>query len=221
MLPAMLLRWSLTLYRAVNLMILTATMEEFDINGLQSVVAKPAGYYTSNEKSFYNLTLASGQPIQVWVEYDSVDKYMNVTMAPLHAAKPDRPLLSLVYDLSSVMDENVSIGCSASTGAVVSTHYILGWSFKMNGVAQGLDLSQLPKLPRVKRISHESRQGMREFVAEIVSIGRLRHRNLVPLLGYCRRKGELLLVYECMPNGSLDKYLFDKPSCTLDWNQRF
>ena len=46
----------------------------------------------------------------------------------------------------------------------------------------------------VKKVSHESRQGMREFVAEIVSIGRLRHRNLVPLLGYCRRKGELLLV---------------------------
>jgi serine/threonine protein kinase len=37
----------------------------------------------------------------------------------------------------------------------------------------------------VKRVSHESRQGMKEFVAEIVSIGRLRHRNLVPLLGYC------------------------------------
>ncbi|KAG7960732.1 hypothetical protein I3843_10G138900 [Carya illinoinensis] len=46
----------------------------------------------------------------------------------------------------------------------------------------------------VKRVSHESRQGMREFVVEIVSIGWLRHRNLVPLLGYCRRKEELLLV---------------------------
>ena len=47
----------------------------------------------------------------------------------------------------------------------------------------------------VKRMSHESRQGMKEFVAEVVSIGRLRHRNLVQLLGYCRRKGELFLVY--------------------------
>lgn len=73
----------------------------------------------------------------------------------------------------------------------------------------------------VKRVSHESRQGMKEFVAEIVSIGRLRHRNLVPLLGYCRRKGELLLVYEFMPNGSLDKYLHDTPKTTLNWNQRF
>lgn len=73
----------------------------------------------------------------------------------------------------------------------------------------------------VKRVSHESRQGMREFVAEIVSIGRLRHRNLVPLLGYCRRKGELLLVYDYMPNGSLDKYLYDQPTVALNWSQRF
>ncbi|KAF8779163.1 hypothetical protein HU200_002839 [Digitaria exilis] len=74
----------------------------------------------------------------------------------------------------------------------------------------------------VKRVSHESQQGMKEFVAEIVSIGRLQHRNLVQLLGYCRRKGELLLVYEYMSNGSLDKYLHceeDKP--TLNWAQRF
>ncbi|KAI6668424.1 hypothetical protein NL676_013546 [Syzygium grande] len=62
---------------------------------------------------------------------------------------------------------------------------------------------------------------MREFVAEIVSIGRLRHRNIVSLLGYCRRKGELLLVYDYMPNGSLDKYLYNQPKVTLDWRQRF
>uniref|UniRef100_A0ACD5UZM9 Uncharacterized protein n=1 Tax=Avena sativa TaxID=4498 RepID=A0ACD5UZM9_AVESA len=72
----------------------------------------------------------------------------------------------------------------------------------------------------VKRVSHESRQGMKEFVAEVSSIGRLRHRNLVPLLGYCRRKGELLLVYDHMPNGSLDKYLYDRSTRTLDWRQR-
>ncbi|KAG2632583.1 hypothetical protein PVAP13_2NG113000 [Panicum virgatum] len=74
----------------------------------------------------------------------------------------------------------------------------------------------------VKRVSHESRQGMKEFVAEVVSIGRLRHRNLVPLLGYCRRQGELLLVYDYMSNGSLNKYLYcedGKP--LLNWSQRF
>jgi serine/threonine protein kinase len=73
----------------------------------------------------------------------------------------------------------------------------------------------------VKRVSHGSTQGVKEFVAEVVSLGRLQHRNLVRLLGYCRRKGELL-VYEYMANGSLDKYLYgqdEKP--TLSWPQRF
>lgn len=79
----------------------------------------------------------------------------------------------------------------------------------------------------VKRVSHSSKQGMKEFVAEIVSIGRMQHPNLVQLLGYCRRKGELLLVYEYMSNGSLDKYLYshpqeadDKHNGTLNWVQR-
>jgi serine/threonine protein kinase len=74
----------------------------------------------------------------------------------------------------------------------------------------------------VKRISHESRQGMKEFVTEVVSIGRLRHRNLVQLLGYCRRKGELFLVYNYMPNGSLDKYIHcEGNTAILNWPQRF
>ncbi|EXB65273.1 L-type lectin-domain containing receptor kinase S.4 [Morus notabilis] len=73
----------------------------------------------------------------------------------------------------------------------------------------------------VKRISHESKQGLREFVSEISSIGRLRHRNLVQLLGWCRRRGDLLLVYDFMPNGSLDKYLFEDPKRILTWEERF
>lgn len=73
----------------------------------------------------------------------------------------------------------------------------------------------------VKKIAHDSKQGIKEFVAEAVSIGRLQHRNLVRLLGYCRRKGELILVYQYMSNGSLDKYLYDQEKPTLSWDQRF
>ncbi|KAL6846984.1 hypothetical protein ACP4OV_022837 [Aristida adscensionis] len=74
----------------------------------------------------------------------------------------------------------------------------------------------------VKRVSHESRQGVREFVAEIASIGRLRHRNLVQLQGWCRRRGDLLLVYDYMPNGSLDRHLFgdDLRAARLAWPAR-
>ncbi|XP_015874037.2 L-type lectin-domain containing receptor kinase SIT1-like [Ziziphus jujuba] len=73
----------------------------------------------------------------------------------------------------------------------------------------------------VKRVSHDSTQGMKEFIAEISSMRRLRHRNLVQLLGYCRRKGELLLVYDYMPNGSLDKFLFSNEKPILSWFHRF
>ncbi|XP_050290616.1 L-type lectin-domain containing receptor kinase IV.1-like [Quercus robur] len=73
----------------------------------------------------------------------------------------------------------------------------------------------------VKKVSHDSKQGMKEFVAEIISMGRLRHRNLVQLLGYCRRKGELLLVYDYMPNRSLEKFLYGNERTNLNWLQRF
>ncbi|GMY37377.1 L-type lectin-domain containing receptor kinase VII.1-like [Fagus crenata] len=61
----------------------------------------------------------------------------------------------------------------------------------------------------VKRISHEN-DGMREFLAEISSLGRLKHRSLVGLRGWCKReKGSFMLVYDYMENGSLDKWVFD------------
>jgi hypothetical protein len=61
----------------------------------------------------------------------------------------------------------------------------------------------------VKCISHEN-DGMREFLAEISSLGRLKHRSLVGLRGWCKRdKGNFLLVYDYMENGSLDKWVFE------------
>ncbi|XP_004492166.1 L-type lectin-domain containing receptor kinase IV.1-like [Cicer arietinum] len=285
-----------------------------DINDLKSANSTFAGYYNSDGK-FENLTLFSGYPMQVWIEYDGEKKKIDVTLAPIKVDKPKQPLLSLKKDLSPILNSSMYVGFSSATGSVYTSHYVLGWSFKVNGEAQKLLISELPKLPRfgekkedkiltvglplillslvfmitlgviylikrkkmfaeiledweheygphrfkfkdlyfatkgfrerellgtggfgrvykgvmpgskievaVKRVSHESRQGMREFVSEIVSIGRLRHRNLVPLLGYCRRKGELLLVYDYMPNGSLDKYLYNQPNVSLNWSQRF
>nr|VDD32821.1 unnamed protein product [Brassica oleracea] len=62
---------------------------------------------------------------------------------------------------------------------------------------------------------------MKQFVSEIVCMRSLKHRSLVPLLGYCRRKHELILVSEYMPNGSLDGYLFNHDKPTLPWWRRF
>lgn len=80
-------------------------------------------------------------------------------------------------------------------------------------------LPELGAQVAVKKIWHESGQGMKEFVAEIATIGRLRHPNLVRLLGYCRRRGELFLVYDYMPNLSLDNLLFNSETI-LTWPQR-
>ncbi|KAI9112329.1 hypothetical protein K1719_016852 [Acacia pycnantha] len=230
---------------------------------------------------FQNLSLASGLPMQVWVDYDGGKKKVSVTLSSINVNKPETPLLTLSQDLSQILTNPSYVGFSSSTGTLTGFHYVIGWSFRVNGVAQNLDTSKLPKLPRlggnkqsmvfligvplmslgilflvilsivyyinwkkkfseiveeweqdygpqrikykdlyiatkgfrerellgsggfgsvyketmsgskievaVKKVSNGSRQGMREFIAEIVSIGRLRHRNLVSLLGYCRR----------------------------------
>nr|CAB3455626.1 unnamed protein product [Digitaria exilis] len=287
-----------------------------DINSLISVNSTNAGYHAGDGAGdFHSLTLISHEAMQVWVDYDGETKKINVTLAPLNMDKPVRPLISTTHDLSTVIPDMAYIGFSSSTGLVNSRHYVLGWSFAMDGPAPEIDIAKLPKLPRefpkprskvleimlpiatavvvlfvgtvlvllrrrqlrytelredwevefgphrfaykdlfhategfknknllgvggfgkvykgvlpvskceiaVKRVSHNSKQGMKEFVAEIVSIGRMQHPNIVQLLGYCRRKGELLLVYEYMSNGSLDKYLYCQESnATLKWDQR-
>ncbi|PIN17078.1 Serine/threonine protein kinase [Handroanthus impetiginosus] len=282
-----------------------------DVNSLTSNKSAAAAYLGDNSAE-NSLNLKGSKPIVAWIEYDSAMNFVNVTLSP-SSSKPRTPLLSFEVDLSPILQESMYVGFSASTGLLASSHYILGWSFKMNGEAKSLELDSLPSVPgltkkkhtslivslpivgvvfiltsiliavltirkiknaevieaweleivphrykyqqlkqatrgfkgsellgvggfgrvykgtlpnpktevAVKRISPESKQGIREFMSEISSIGRLRHRNLVQLLGWCRRGGDLLLVYDFMPNGSLDKFLFDEPKCVLSWEQRF
>ncbi|EMS62611.1 L-type lectin-domain containing receptor kinase IV.2 [Triticum urartu] len=268
-----------------------------------------AGYYDDVTGLFQNLTLINGEAMQVWVDYDGRATVITVTIAPLGLAKPKKPLLHTIIDLSGVAQSTAYVGFS-SAGMPRTKYFVLGWSFALDGSAPVLDISTLPNLPpapvldisvlpalqqpgatqvgigtyifvrqrlkysevhedwevpfgpnrfsykelfhategfsdknllgrggfgsvykgvlrkpdmevAVKRMSHDSRQGVKEFIAEVVSIGRLRHRNLTQLLGYCRCKGELLLVYEYMANGSLDKYLHNRNGLVLDWPQRY
>ncbi|KAH1084010.1 hypothetical protein J1N35_023771 [Gossypium stocksii] len=72
----------------------------------------------------------------------------------------------------------------------------------------------------VKRIAKASKQGIKEYASEVKIISQLRHKNLVKLIGQCHEKGELILVYELMANGSLDSHLF-KGKTLLTWEVRF
>ncbi|KAH9701389.1 hypothetical protein KPL71_024979 [Citrus sinensis] len=309
---------------------LNGTHVGIDVNSLISYDSAPAAYF-SDEGSYISLDLQSGNPMQIWIDYNGEETLLNVTLAPIRVSKPNRPLLSTPLDLSQILLDTMFVGFSASTGILESNQYILGWSFSRSGEAQNLDISKLPILPpppsltpsasfssfapspekamekgrgpiiivfpivavfavalitisgaiyivqkkkyeevyedwereygpqrfsykdlykatkgfkeligkggfgkvykgvlstsglpiAVKKISHDSEQGMKEFVSEIVSMGALRHRNLVQLHGYCRRKQELLLVYNYMHNKSLDTILHSSTKPNLNWFQRF
>ncbi|CAN6863038.1 unnamed protein product [Brassica oleracea] len=288
-----------------------------DVNSPKSVVSAKASYFSVKEGRKIDMKLLSGDPIQVWVDYEGTT--LNVSLAPLGNKKPSRPLLSSTsINLTEIVQgRRMFVGFSGSTGSSVVNQYVLGWSFsKSMASLQKIDVSKLPKVPHpsnknkfkslvfdamlgllalfilgllfgaymyrrnlyaevreewenvygplrysykslykatkgfsrneflgrggfgevykgtlprsielrevaVKRVAHEGEQGLKQFVAEIVCMKSLKHRSLVPLLGYCRRKHELILVSEYMPNGSLDGYLFNHDKPTLPWWRRF
>nr|CAB3466453.1 unnamed protein product [Digitaria exilis] len=75
---------------------------------------------------------------------------------------------------------------------------------------------------KLGEVSKGSKQGRKEYASEVRIISRIRHRNLVQLIGWCHDAGELHLVYELMPNGSLDTHLYSSNigGALLPWPQR-
>ncbi|XXG87287.1 hypothetical protein AAC387_Pa11g2008 [Persea americana] len=78
------------------------------------------------------------------------------------------------------------------------------------------------KIVAVKKlIIDESSRAKADFESEAKLISNVHHRNLIRLLGCCKKGSQLLLIYEYMANGSLDKFLFGNRQGTLNWRQRF
>ncbi|CAN7081519.1 unnamed protein product [Brassica oleracea var. botrytis] len=74
----------------------------------------------------------------------------------------------------------------------------------------------------VKRLSEMSGQDTRKFRNEVVLVSKLQHKNLVRLFGFCLQGDEKILIYEFVPNKSLDYYLFDpEKQGQLDWTRRY
>ncbi|XP_044472382.1 L-type lectin-domain containing receptor kinase S.4-like [Mangifera indica] len=300
-----------------------------DINSLISIKSSTAAYF-DNSSTIQLLSLKSGKPILAWIDYDASENLLNVTISPNYP-RPRLPLLSVNVNLSPIFNEFMYIGFTSSTGQLSSSHYILGWSFKINGEAGALDLSSLPSIPlkkkqltvpyilrlmgtslaivvgsiiilvlaffsfirwrrfqleakflfdlmseakeleidgkkgfnlkvykvssiklatdnfssqrklgeggfgpvykgllpggqevAIKRLSGKSKQGLVEFKKELIIIAKLQHTNIVRLLGFCIQGQEKILVYEYMPNNSLDTYIFDANERRLfDWKKCF
>ncbi|KAH0860137.1 hypothetical protein HID58_088398, partial [Brassica napus] len=120
-----------------------------DVNSPKSVVSAKASYFSHKEGRKIDMKLLSGDPIQVWVDYEGTT--LNVSLAPVENQKPSRPLLSSTsINLTEIVQgRRMFVGFSGSTGSSVVNQYVLGWSFsKSMASLQKVDVSKLPKVPQ-------------------------------------------------------------------------
>ncbi|KAI3817660.1 hypothetical protein L1987_11456 [Smallanthus sonchifolius] len=159
------------------------------------VVCLIVAIYTWRKKKRSSILITKGKPTQILEE-----DYTN------ESQKEPAELPSFSLSKIANSTNNFSINNKLGQG---------GFGPVYKGVLEGREIA-------VKRLSKTSRQGFNEFQNEVRCIARLQHRNLVKLLGYCIQGDEFMLIYEYMPNKSLDSFIFDEvKSLMLDWPSRF
>ncbi|KAE8692444.1 L-type lectin-domain containing receptor kinase IV.3 [Hibiscus syriacus] len=169
-----------------------------DNNGLRSIASTPAGYYEDGSRRLRNLSLISGKRIQVWVEYHGLEKRMDITLAPFKVSKPKNPLLSLHLDLSSIVNDETR-------------------KMKFAEVVEDWELEYGPSRFKFKDLYIDTKGFKDKELLCAGGFGRV-YRGVLPT---GKLEVAVKRVYDHMPVGSLDKYLYDQPKVTLDWAQRF
>ncbi|XP_057868315.2 L-type lectin-domain containing receptor kinase IX.1-like [Cryptomeria japonica] len=135
------------------------------------------------------------------------------------ARKNDEELNNLLCQASQSVRSFAYVDLSAATNNFSDAHKIGSGGF---GCVYRGTLPGTNEAVAVKRISAKASQGKNEYISEVIINSKLTHHNLVRFLGWCHRKDDLLLVYEFLSNGSLDKYLFGETQASaLKWDRRY
>ncbi|KAL3614099.1 Proline-rich receptor-like protein kinase perk4 [Castilleja foliolosa] len=132
---------------------------------------------------------------------------------PHHAAlPPPHPAVALGFNQSSFTYEDLAVATGNFTQANLLGQGGFGYVHK-GVLPNGKEIA-------VKSLKANSGQGEREFQAEVDIISRVHHRHLVSLVGYCIAGSQRMLVYEFVPNGTLEYHLHGAGCPTMDWPTR-
>ncbi|KAJ9690127.1 hypothetical protein PVL29_012666 [Vitis rotundifolia] len=182
------------------------------VDGKNSTTTAPTATTKGNRKKTLTIALAIVIPIIVLLVIFIALWYCLLKRKTEKASGVDREIMSiesLLFDLNTIKAATDDFADSNKLGEGG-----FGPVYKGN-LRDGQEIA-------VKRLSRTSGQGVEEFKNEIILVAKLQHRNLVRLLGCCFEGQERLLVYEFVPNTSLDKFLFDPTRrAQLDWDTRY
>ncbi|XP_022717014.1 G-type lectin S-receptor-like serine/threonine-protein kinase At4g27290 isoform X1 [Durio zibethinus] len=148
-----------------------------------------------------SIIIATGMMVTMVLLYK---RKKNLSNEGKHKEKMELPL----FDFATIVNATDNFSTSNKLGQGGFGHVYKGM------LKEGKEIA-------VKRLSKDSGQGLDEFKNEVTLIVKLQHRNLVKLFGFCIKGDERMLIYEYLPNKSLDYFIFDKTrNKLLDWHRR-